>query len=137
MTQSIHPVLERVAKQIARANGDEFANAFTNKSRWVAKRGMSGGRYRDVNEPYQHDYIDMARAAIQALLEPNASMLDAWASAVPYWGEEAIRKGHQAMLKPLLGDEGTLPQSEQKPQPVPGVYGPDQHAAGFVAKEVG
>lgn len=32
----------------------------------------------------------------------------------------------------------TPPRKPRKAkQPVPGVYGPDQHAAGFVAKEVG
>ncbi len=60
----------RVAKAIARANGDEFANAFANKTRWISKRGMSGGRYRDINEPFQQDYLDMALAAI-AELEPR------------------------------------------------------------------
>ena len=59
----------RVAKAIARANGDEFANAFVNKTRWIAKRGMSGGRFRDANEPFQSDYMEMARAALQALGE--------------------------------------------------------------------
>ena len=59
----------RVAKAIARANGDEFANAFANKTRWIAKRGMSGGRFRDANEPFQSDYLAMARAALQALGE--------------------------------------------------------------------
>lgn len=104
MTQPIHPMLERVAKQIARANGDEFANAFTSKARWVAKRGMSGGRYRDVNEPYQHDYIDMARAAIQALLEPDEGMLIEGATqASTTLG--VTRKGYQAMLNAALEDD--------------------------------
>ena len=59
--------VERVAKAIAKANGDEFANAFKSKDRWTAKRGMSGGRFRDVNEPFQTDYLDMARAALAAM----------------------------------------------------------------------
>lgn len=62
-----NPLVDAVAKKIARANGDEFANAFANKARWIAKRGMSGGRFRDVNEPFQHDYIDMATAALRAI----------------------------------------------------------------------
>lgn len=60
-------MIERVAREIAKANGDEFANAFKNKSRWIARRGMSGGRFRDVNEPFQSDYIDMACAALAAM----------------------------------------------------------------------
>ncbi len=65
--------VEAVARAIANANGDEFANAFANKSRWIAKRGMSGGRFRDCNEPFQSDYLDMARAAIAAMPKPEAS----------------------------------------------------------------
>lgn len=60
---------EAVARAIARGLGDEFSNAFRNKERWTAKRGMSGGRFRDVNEPYQSDYLDAADAAIRTVLE--------------------------------------------------------------------
>lgn len=52
-----------LAKAIASALGDNFADAFKNKERWVAKRGQSGGRFRDVNEPFQCDYLDAADAA--------------------------------------------------------------------------
>lgn len=62
-------MVERVARVIAEAQGDNFADAFKNKERWVAKRGMSGGRFRDVNEPFQSDYIEAAKAAIRAVLE--------------------------------------------------------------------
>lgn len=62
-----NPLVEAVAKEIARANGDEFANAFANKARWVAKRGMSGGRFRDASEPFQEDYRNMASAALRAI----------------------------------------------------------------------
>lgn len=58
-------MIEQVARAIAEANGDNFSNAFKNKSRWIAKRGMSGGRFRDVNEPFQSDYMDMAIAALK------------------------------------------------------------------------
>lgn len=70
-------MIERVARAIARANGDEFANAFKSKDRWIAKRGMSGGRFRDVNEPTQVDYLDMAEAAIKAMREPTDEMVTA------------------------------------------------------------
>lgn len=62
-----NPLVEAVAKQIARANGDELANAFANKTRWIAKRGMSGGRFRDASEPFQEDYRNMATAALRAI----------------------------------------------------------------------
>lgn len=61
-----------LAKVIASALGDNFADAFKNKERWVAKRGQSGGRFRDVNEPFQCDYLDAADAAfaeVRALLK--------------------------------------------------------------------
>ena len=57
-------LIVRMARSIAEANGDNFSDAFKNKGRWIAKRGMSGGRYRDPNEPFQSDYIDMAAAAL-------------------------------------------------------------------------
>jgi hypothetical protein len=58
---------EALAKIIASAMGDNYADAFKNKERWIAKRGQSGGRFRDVNEPYQSDYLDAADAAIAFL----------------------------------------------------------------------
>ena len=70
-------MIETVARAIARANGDEFANAFKDKSRWIAKRGMSGGRFRDVNEPFQSDYLDMAKAALNAIRSPSDEMITA------------------------------------------------------------
>jgi len=72
---------EAVARAIARGLGDEFSNAFRNKERWTAKRGMSGGRFRDINEPYQSDYLDAADAAIRTVLErlrePSDAMVEA------------------------------------------------------------
>lgn len=60
---------DKIARTIASALGDNFADAFKNKQRWIAKRGMSGGRFRDINEPFQHDYLDAADA-VMALLTP-------------------------------------------------------------------
>ena len=60
--------VERIAKIIAEAMGDNFADAFKNKARWIAKRGMSGGRFRDVNEPMQCDYIAAAEAVRDYLI---------------------------------------------------------------------
>ncbi len=59
-------VVEAVARIIADALGDDFADAFEGKGQWIANRGMSGGRFRDVNEPYQSDYLAAAEAAITA-----------------------------------------------------------------------
>lgn len=61
---------EQIARTIANAMGDNFADAFKNKQRWIAKRGMSGGRFRDINEPFQSDYLDAADAVL-ALFTPT------------------------------------------------------------------
>lgn len=55
----------RFARVIATALGDDFDYAFTSKSEWNAARGYKGGRYRDINEPMQSDYIGAAEAIIE------------------------------------------------------------------------
>lgn len=60
-------MVEQVARIIANAMGDNYSDAFKNKERWNAKRGMSGGRIRDVNEPMQCDYLAAAEAAQDVL----------------------------------------------------------------------
>lgn len=64
--------VEAIAKIIASNLGDNFADAFTSKTRWIAKRGMSGGRFRDVNEPFRSDYLAAAEAVIAYLEQTNA-----------------------------------------------------------------
>lgn len=77
-------LIEAVARSIASAMGDNYADAFKDKSRWIAKRGMSGGRYRDVNEPMRCDYDEAARAAISviapAVLDEAAKEADEYAA---------------------------------------------------------
>jgi hypothetical protein len=60
-------LVERVARTIAEGLGDNFDHAFVSKPEWTAARGEKGGRYRDVNEPMQPDYMDAARALIAAM----------------------------------------------------------------------
>ena len=64
--------IEKLARVIANALGDNFADAFKNKERWIAKRGMSGGRFRDCNEPFQSDYLNAAEAVLAYLQEHPA-----------------------------------------------------------------
>lgn len=59
---------EEVAQVIASALGDDFDHAFVNKSEWNKARGEKGGRYRDINEPMQDDYL-AASDAILALIQ--------------------------------------------------------------------
>lgn len=73
----MNDVVERVARAIADQLGDDFDAAFVSKVGWVAARGESGGRFRDINEPFQGDYLASARAAIEAMREPTTQMLAA------------------------------------------------------------
>ena len=57
---------DRVARAIADMNGDDYDQVPKHKTEWINARGQSRGRFRDVNEPFQVDYDDMARAAIEA-----------------------------------------------------------------------
>ncbi len=77
--------IERMARGIATANGDNFSDAFTNKARWIAKRGQSGGRFRDAIEPFQSDYIDMAIAALKAIREPSEAQWGGLARQIIFW----------------------------------------------------
>lgn len=56
------------AKAAARENGDDFDLIPKDKPDWLDKRGQFQGRYRDLNEPKQNDYIEMSRAALTAAL---------------------------------------------------------------------
>lgn len=71
-----HDLIERVARAIAIQLGDGFDQPFMRKSDWIKNRGESGERFRDINEPYQVDYIEAARAEIEAMREPTPIMLD-------------------------------------------------------------
>jgi len=65
-------MVERVAKALADSHGDKWENVPENKSQWTEKRGLFGGRYRDINERFRHDYLEDAAAAIDAMRDlPN------------------------------------------------------------------
>lgn len=70
-------MIERVARAIALRNGDDYDAVPLHKSDWTRQGGMFGGRFRDVNEPFQSDYDDMARAAIEAMRAPTEGMVSA------------------------------------------------------------
>ena len=91
MTDEQNERAARVAKVIAKAMGDNFADAFKNKQRWTAKHGMSGGRFRDINEPFQSDYLAAAEAAT-AVIAREFEALEA----------------ENAALKAIQADEGEM-----------------------------
>jgi hypothetical protein len=61
--------LKEVARALAKENGDDFDLIPRDKAHWVE---MGSGR--GVNELRQHDYLGMARAAIDAMREPTSEM---------------------------------------------------------------
>ena len=80
-------MIERVARAIA---GEDWDDIPDNKSHWVEQRGEFGGRYRAVSEPFKGDYLDQARAAIEAMREPTDEM---FATAAHYiGGADRVRK---------------------------------------------
>jgi len=68
-------MIERVARAIAKANGDNFTLIPKDKSDWTTNRGLFAERFRDINEPFKGDYLEMAEAAIEAMREPTEEML--------------------------------------------------------------
>lgn len=80
-TQDKETLREAVARIIAAELGDDFDAAFVDKAAWISARGYSGGRFRDVNEPFQRDYLDAADAAIATMFErlrtPSEGMIEA------------------------------------------------------------
>lgn len=104
MTQPIHPMLFAMA--------DAMLDAIRKEHVYV--NCVDGDPAHTVIDGGTFDFTLVARAAIQALLEVDASMVEAGNAA----GGEAYQyqqfgvvvcppaKAFQAMLKPLLGDEG-------------------------------
>lgn len=70
-------MVERVARAIAGSNGDDFDAIPKNKSEWNRESGKFGGRFRDINEPMQGDYRDMARVAFWEMRRVTGRMMAA------------------------------------------------------------
>ena len=71
-------LIERVARAIAKAWGYSFDALHRDKAHWTASGGKGpDGIFRDINEPRQTDFLEMARAAIAAMREPTPAM---WAA---------------------------------------------------------
>ena len=65
-------IRKAVARAIAEIRGDDFDLIPLNKSVWLEKQGMFQGRFRDVNEPFQCDYLEMADVAGEKFVEVAA-----------------------------------------------------------------
>jgi superfamily I DNA and RNA helicase len=104
-----HEHAMKVAKVIAKAMGDNFSDAFKNKQRWTAKRGMSGGRFRDVNEPFQDDYIAAAQAAAAVIAADRAGLVAEIERLREALSLDAVRFEHCAeMIAKSFEASGTL-----------------------------
>ena len=103
---SDNDLVERVARDIADALGDNFNYAFAGKTEWITHRGETVAGFRDVNQPYKSDYMDAARAAISviapAVLEEAAKVAPAKIRAegcetVGQWERRALREAIRAL----------------------------------------
>lgn len=95
MTKAINPMLEKVARAIS---GQDEAG-------WAAlpaddrERLYGGGKWHDSGHT-RADYLDDARAVVQALLEPDEAMLNAPGVEIGWY-----RQIYQAMLQTILEEQ--------------------------------
>lgn len=61
-------LIEKIARDIADALGDNFDYAFNSKPEWTAARGETKAGFRDVNQPFKSCYLDAAQAALTAIM---------------------------------------------------------------------
>lgn len=83
-------VIERVARTIATALGDDLDEVFTSKAEWNAAHGEKAGTYRSINLPMRSDYIHAAKSVagefpsaasvLSELREPTDAMFRAFMS---------------------------------------------------------
>lgn len=75
-------LVEAVARAIGEVAGFPFDDAFEHKAAWVRAHGEKGGRFHDINEPFQSEFLEYAQAALEAIeqagfrivpVEPTAS----------------------------------------------------------------
>lgn len=95
MTQPIHPMLAKVVQATSgwalRIDGDGYR---------VQYGCVVHGKFHATRESAMQELeVARARAAIQALLEPDEN-------DPAYFAGEYSRRNIEAYLKPLLGDEG-------------------------------
>ena len=75
-----------VARLIAATLGYEFDHAFRDKAEWIKERGEKGGRFHDVNEPYQTDFMYAAEEVTKAVEAATIAKVVAWLHSKDQWG---------------------------------------------------
>ena len=103
-------MIERVARAVATELGDDFDLAFADKAAWRKSQGNKDGRYRDINEPTQADFIEVARAVLRVMREPTpavstAVMIAAGKVAEVFEGEVYIRGDAGPFIVAAMIDE--------------------------------
>lgn len=67
-------LMERLARALSTALGDDYNLAFESKQDWITARG--GKPFRDVNMPYKGDYTEAVKAILSEL--SAAGVLNEW-----------------------------------------------------------
>jgi|21_taG_2_1085346.scaffolds.fasta_scaffold09763_5 hypothetical protein len=99
-------MIERMARAIADNIGPSFDNLHKNKRHWIETRGIFGDEHRDVNGPFRDDCMEAARAALSALQEPDARMVEAGGAIFGFGGDpESAERVFTAMIKAARGDQ--------------------------------
>jgi len=73
-------MVEKMARAIARGLGYEWDTLYASKGEWTKDRGSR----HDINVPYKPDFIDAARAALEAMREPTVHQTYAMHEVVRY-----------------------------------------------------
>lgn len=79
--------VESAARALAEGMGDNYDHAFENKADWTSARGMRGGRFRDINEPFRSDYREGAGRVIKAIRGPDDAMIEGAGEQMSYPNE--------------------------------------------------
>lgn len=110
-------MVERVARAIAAGLGYDWNTLYASKSEWNADRGSR----HDINVPYKPDFIEAARAAIEAMMEPTEAMIAAAWPLPNFDGpimdhrKSDLKDYWQAMLSEALSP--SLKEETEKPPP--------------------
>ncbi len=116
-------LIEKIARDIADALGDNFDYAFNSKPEWTAARGETKAGFRDVNQPFKPDYLDAAQAALTAIMgeddgvqqcdrEAAAEYLELVAPTLPNLAE-AVRSNSSALSRLFARHRSTAAAAER------------------------
>lgn len=99
-----------MVEQVARAVRPDFDELYRDKGHYRAdNHGLGGERKSDfgINGPFQSDILEDARAAIQAMMEPDAKMLAAMIEVLAgeFMDKGFVEKAYRAALQAALDEK--------------------------------